>query len=86
MKRIRLNESELKRIVSESVKRVINEMQEDKEIYNELFDDAVEAIEMSDGMIDFYEWFPAFQDGIDEDFAEQVFNDAWEHCKANGII
>lgn len=36
----------------------------------EIFNDAVEAIEMSDGNIDFMEWYPAFQDVIEPDDAD----------------
>lgn len=47
---------------------------------DEIFNDAVEAIEMSDGMIDFYEWYPAFQDYVEPDEAEEVFNRALRKC------
>ncbi len=47
---------------------------------DEMFNDAVEAIEMSDGMIDFNEWYPAFQDYVEPDEAEEVFNRALRKC------
>ena len=47
---------------------------------DEMFNDAVEAIKMSDGMIDFYEWYPAFQDYVEPDEAEEVFNRALRKC------
>ena len=47
---------------------------------DEMFNDAVEAIEMSDGIIDFHEWYPAFQDYVEPDEAEEVFNRALRKC------
>ena len=78
-KKITINESALKKIISESVKSALREMFEDNSLQgNEYYEDALEAIEMSDGCIDFQEWYPAFYDELDEDEAEQIFNSAME--------
>lgn len=40
------------------------------------YQDALEAIEMSDGNIDFQEWYPAFYDELEDGEAEEIFNRA----------
>ena len=52
----------------------------------EMFEDAVEAIEMSDGEIDFDEWYPAFQDVIEPDDAEIIWQRALKHCGYSGML
>ena len=51
-----------------------------------MFNDAVEAIEMSDGQIDFDEWYPAFQDYIDYEEAEEIWAEALKHCGYSGML
>ena len=57
----------------------------DKE-QREMFEDAVEAIEMSDGVIDFFEWYGAYQDEIEPGDAEIIWNRALEHCGYSGML
>jgi hypothetical protein len=95
MKRtIKLTETELKNLIKESVNNIIKEAYgtvqwqhfnngpTDKEMFN----DAIEAIEMSDGQIDFDEWYPAFQDYIDYDEAEEIWVRALKHCGYSGML
>lgn len=58
-------------------KRNLKEATEGTDDY--YYNDAVEALEMSDGMLDFYEWYPAFEDELDVEEAEEIFNRALEH-------
>ena len=75
-KLIRLTESDLHRIVKESVNRILKENDE-----NYYYDDAIEALQMSDGFLDFEEWYPAFQDELDVDEAEEIFNMALQNYR-----
>lgn len=86
---VSINQNDIREMVAESVKRILKENFSDLVQWNhfengptntEMFNDAVEAIEMSDGMIDFVEWYPAFQDYIEPDEAEVIFNKALEQC------
>jgi hypothetical protein len=42
----------------------------------EMLNDAIEAIEMSDNQIDFYEWYDAFEEWCDVESAEEIWNEA----------
>lgn len=95
MKRtIKLTESELKTLIKESVNNILKEAYETVQWQhfnngptdNQMFNDAVEAIEMSDGQIDFDKWYPAFQDYIDYDEAEEIWTKALKHCGYSGIL
>lgn len=70
-RQIKLTENELYGLIKESVRRVLKESSD-----NEYYDDAMEALEMSDGFLDFDDWYPAFQDELDPDEAEEIFNQA----------
>ena len=71
---VRLTENDIHRSVKESVNRVLREFRGDG--FDKYFNDALEALEMSDGMIDFDEWYPAFQDELDEQKAWDIFYEA----------
>lgn len=43
---------------------------------NEMLKDAIEAIEMSDNQIDFYEWYDGFEEWCDVESAEEIWNEA----------
>lgn len=73
---IRMTESDLHNIIKESVKKILREGI-DTDYY---LQDAIEALEMSDCGIDFYEWYDAFQDELDVDEAERIFNMALKQC------
>lgn len=75
-KLIRLTESDLHRIVKESVNKILKENDE-----NYYYDDAIEALQMSDGFLGFEEWYPAFQDELDVDEAEEIFNKALQNYR-----
>ena len=49
-------------------------------------DDALEAIEMCDGMIDFYEWYDAFRNDLDIEEGERIFNMAMEKYRVHEAI
>ena len=67
---IKVTEPELRNMIKESVQNILKETYgtvqwqhfNNGPTNKEMFNDAVEAIEMSDGQIDFDEWNPAFQD------------------------
>lgn len=95
MKRtIKLTETELKNLIKESVNNILKEAYETVQWQHfnngptdkEMFNDAIEAIEMSDGQIDFDEWYPAFQDYIDYDEAEEIWVRALKHCGYSGML
>lgn len=91
---IKLTESELHALIKESVQNILNEAYETVELQHfnngptneEMFNDAVEAIEMSDGLIDFSEWYPAFQDYIDYEEAEEIWIKALKRCGYSGML
>lgn len=66
------SENDIRVIVRETMNRLFEEVNKQSEYYQ----DAMEAIEMSDGIIDFYEWYPAFHDVLDPEEAEQIFDAA----------
>lgn len=67
-----INETQLRTLVRETMNRLFEEVDKQSEYYQ----DAIESIEMSDGFIDFYEWYPAFQDVLEPEEAEQIFDAA----------
>ena len=67
-----LSENDIRVIVRETMSRLFEEVDKQSEYYQ----DAMEAIEMSDGIIDFFEWYPAFSDVLEPDEAEPIFNQA----------
>lgn len=69
-----LSECELRRLIKETVKERLNE--QDDICVTPYYDDAIEAIEMTDGCIDFYEWYDAFRDELDLEKGEEIFNSA----------
>lgn len=91
---IKVTESELRNMIKESVQNILKEAYgtvqwqhfNNGPTNKEMFNDAVEAIEMSDGQIDFDEWYPAFQDYIDYDEAEEIWVKALKHCGYSGIL
>lgn len=92
-KTITLTETELKNLIKESVNNILKEYDivqwqhfNNGPTNKEMFNDAVEAIEMSDGQIDFDEWYPAFQDYIDYDEAEEIWVKALKHCGYSGML
>ena len=93
-KTIKLTESELREFIKTAVQNIIKEDYNTVQWQhfnngptdNEMFNDAVEAIEMSDGKIDFDEWYPAFQDYIDYDEAEEIWVKALKHCGYSGML
>jgi hypothetical protein len=74
-KSIKLNENAIKGIVRESVKNVLKEITTGGYYakVNEYLNDALEALEMSDGSLDFEDWYPAFQNELDEKMAQQIW-------------
>ena len=70
---VRLTEQDLHKIIKESAKRLITEVDH----HDEVFQDAIDALEMSDGAIDYYEWSPAWM-GDDENELVGIWNDACE--------
>ena len=79
-----IGESKLREMVREAISSILTEgyetvqwrhfdnNREDEEMVN----DAIEALEMSDGAIDFFEWYGAYQDEIDIDYAEMLWKKA----------
>lgn len=74
--RIRINENQLRQIVKESVKRLLKESEFGNLEDNEYYQDALEALEMSDCGITFDEWYPAFQDELEPEEAKEIFKTA----------
>lgn len=66
------SENDIRTIVRETMSRLFESVDKQSEYYQ----DALEAIEMTDGIIDFYEWYPAFHDVLDPEEAEQIFDAA----------
>ena len=92
-KTITLTETQLKNFIKESVNNILKEYDtvqwqhfNNGPTNNKMFNDAVEAIEMSDGQIDFDECYPAFQDYIDYDEAEEIWVKALKHCGYSGML
>lgn len=91
---IKVTESELRNMIKESVQNILKEAYgtvqwqhfNNGPTNKEMFNDAVEAIEMSDGQIDFDEWYPAFQDYIDYEEAEEIWAEALKHCGYSGML
>ena len=79
-----LGENKLREMVREAIINIISEgyetvqwrhfdnNREDEEMVN----DAIEALEMSDGAIDFYEWYGAYQDEVEPDYAKMLWEKA----------
>ena len=93
-KKIKLTESELRNMIKESIQNILKEAYETVQWQHfnngptdkQMFKNAVKAIEMSDGQIDFDEWYPAFQDYIDYDEAEEIWVKALKHCGYSGML
>ena len=69
---VNFSENDIRTIVRETMSRLFESVDKQSEYYQ----DALEAIEMADGIIDFYEWYPAFHDALDPEEAEQIFDAA----------
>ena len=69
---VNFSENDIRTIVRETMSRLFESVDNQSEYYQ----DALEAIEMADGIIDFYEWYPAFHDVLDPEEAEQIFDAA----------
>ena len=79
-----ISESKLRKMVREAIINIISEGYEtvqwrhfdnDRED-EEMVNDAIEALEMSDGAIDFYEWYGAYQDEVEPDYAKMLWKKA----------
>jgi hypothetical protein len=77
MNNIILTESDIHRIIRESVKKILKESYMDDDNY--YYNDAIEALQTSDGFLDFEVWYPAFQDELEPDQAEEIFNKALQN-------
>lgn len=72
------------RLIREAVRRVVREQIEDAR-RQEMLDDAREAIEMSDGMIDFDEWYDGWREHPLDDEDYMSFEDEGEYEEAQEI-
>lgn len=72
----------LKEDFKHNYKKKINES---FEIEDDMLNDAIDALDMSDGQIDFYEWSAAYQDYEDENHLIDVWNMACEKAGYNQL-
>lgn len=79
-----IGENKLREMVREAITNIISEGYETVQWRHfnnnredeEMIKDAIEALEMSDGAIDFFEWYGAYQDEVEPDYAEMLWKKA----------
>jgi Golgi nucleoside diphosphatase len=79
-----IGESKLREMVREAITNIISEGYDtvqwrhfdNNREDNEMIEDAIEALQMSDGAIDFFEWYGAYQDEVEPDYAEMLWKKA----------
>ncbi len=75
-----IGENEIRKMVRDAIKERYETVQwqhfNNGPTRNEMLKDAIEAIEMSDNQIDFYEWYDGFEEWCDVESAEEIWNEA----------